>query len=485
MLTHRSTFYLIIILIWQSLIGCTKVGPEYIPPEPVTPATWQAPIEGGIIVEAADRQLLAEWWTILKDPLLAGFIHQAITGNLDLEQARARLMEARAKRDLSSAALLPTLNVSGSVTKNRRNQNSASGNQSTTYAGGFDAGWEIDLFGGGRRSVEAAQARLEASREDLRDVLVSLLAEVALNYIEVRSLQIRLQIAGDNLTAQEETFALTNARYQSGLVSELAVQQARYLVAGTRAKLPALRTSLAQATNLLTVLLGLPPGALTAQFEKTIPLPNLPTLPPSVAIGIPAETLQRRPDIRKAERQLAAQTAEIGAAASERYPALRLSGSIGLDALSVGKLFRPGSSSYSFGPSVNWPIFDTGAIEANIQLQTFLQQETLAAYKATVLAALAEVEDALTAYAQEQETYQALQESANAARQASTLADIQYQAGLINFTEVLDARRSLLSYQDQLTQSAATMTGNLIRLYKALGGGWTSLALESNTLSGK
>ncbi len=441
----------------------------------MAPDAWQAPMDRGLNAGSSDKEVLAKWWMLLKDPLLDSFIQQAIAENLDLEQARARLLEARARRDISSAGLFPTLDANGSVTKSRTSGNRGSSTKSTNYATGFDAGWELDLFGRTRRSVEAAEAELEASREDLRDVLVSLLSEVALNYIDVRTYQTRLRIAQDNLAAQQESFNLIEARYRSGLTDELALQQARYLVAGTRAQIPTLRTGVANAENSLTVLLGRPPGSLSGELRKRV---LLPALPASVVIGIPAETLRRRPDIRRAERLLAAQTAQIGVATAERYPSFRFNGSIGLEALSAGSLFKSGSGNYSFGPSFSWTIFDAGAIAANIRLQSSLQQEALANYKATVLSALQEVENALVAYAQEQERYQALQDSADAAEQAASLAEIQYQAGLTNFTEVLDARRSLLSFQDDLAQSAATMTGNLIRLYKALGGGWTSFVPE-------
>lgn len=466
---NRTIFCLTAILIWQVLSGCVKVGPDYLRPESKAPVAWQAPMDQGLTTGTSDHQTMAEWWTLLKDPLLDGFIQQAITGNLTLEQARSRLLQARANRDISSAALFPSLDAGGSATRDRTSGNRGGGTDITSYSLGFDAGWELDLFGGRRRSVEAAQARLEASEEDLRDVLVSLLGEVALNYIDARTYQARLQIAEDNLAAQEETYALTKARYQSGLTSELALQQARYLVSSTRAQIPDLHTGFFNAAHQLAVLLGRPPGSLTEQLQVVVPLP---TLPPSIAIGIPADILRRRPDIRKAERLLAAQTAQIGVATAELYPSFKLSGSVGLDALSAGKLFGSGSGSYSFGPSFSWPVFDAGAIEGNIRLQTSLQQEVLAGYKATVLSALKEVEDALVAYAQEQLRYQALHESADAAGQASALAEIQYQAGLINFTEVLVAKKSLLSFQDQLVQSTAIMSGNLIRLYKALGGGW-------------
>ncbi len=473
---------LTVLCLLQGLIGCAKVGPDYLQPDLKTPSAWQAPMDQSLTSGPVDQQILAEWWTLLKDPLLNSIIHQAIAGNLDLEQARSRLLQARANRDISSAGLLPSLDASGSLTRNRSSSNSSGGIDRTTYSVGFDAGWELDLFGGRRRTVEAAEAKVEASREDLRDVLVSLLAEVAQNYIDVRTYQTRLQIAQDNLVAQQEIFALTEARYQSGLTSELALQQARYLVSSTRAQIPDLQTGLANAANAVAVLLGRPPGSLNDQLKERAPLP---TLPLSVAVGIPADTLRSRPDIRKAERLLAAQTAQIGVATAELYPTFQLSGSVGLDALSIGKLINSGSGSYSFGPSFSWPVFDAGAIQGNIQLQTSLQQEALAGYKATVLLALKEVENALVAYAREQQRYQALRDSVDAAEQASALAEMQFQAGLVNFTEVLDTRRSLLSFQDQATQSSAAMTGNLIRLYKALGGGWTSFVAETNTFSGK
>ena len=465
---HTLAAFLTAVYLLQALTGCIKVGPDYVKTDPMPPAAWQAPLNGGLATEQADPQALAEWWTALKDPLLTRFIHQAITGNLDLKQARARLLQARARRNISGAGLFPSLDLSGTATKSRSSMERG-GTESNLYSIGFDAGWELDLFGGVQRAEEAAQAQMEASREDLHDVLVSLLAEVALNYIEVRTYQTRLQIAQANLTAQKETFELVKARYQGGLTTELALQQARYLVAGTRAQIPGLHTGLIAASNQLAVLLGLPPGSLMAQLQRQEPLPALPL---TLAVGIPADTLQRRPDIRSVERQLAAQTARIGAATAELYPSLRLSGSVGLEALSADRLFRSGSRTSTFGAGLSWPVFDAGAIRANIHLQTALQEETLAKYQATVLTALKEVEDALVAYAREQERNQALQETADAAGQAALLSEIQYKAGLTSFTEVLDSRRSLFSFQDQLALSTGTMTANLVRLYKALGGGW-------------
>ncbi len=471
----NPTILLTLLSLVQLLLGCAKVGPDHLEPTMDLPSSWQSGIGGGLTTRQPDPELLAEWWTTLGDPLLAELVLQAVAGNLDLQQARARLAEARAGRDLTSAALFPTIDFSGSVTRAR-----SGGSDATRYSTGFDAVWELDLFGGIRRSVEAAEAAAAAGREDLRDVLVTLAAEVALNYIDFRTFQARLAIAYQNLDAQEQTYALTEARYRSGLTSELALQQARYLVYGTRAQIPNLETGLARTANLLAVLLGRPPGSLDGKLEALEPLPELPA---SVAVGIPADILRRRPDIRRAERDLAAQTARVGAAEAELYPSFTLGGSIGLDALSAGNLFSSDSRSSSFGPRINLPIFTGGAIRSNIRIQSARQESALIEYRSTVLTALQEVEDVLTAYAREQERNLSLRQSLEAAREASILAEIQFQAGLVNFTEVLIARGSLLSFEDQLAQSTGTMTLNLIRLYKALGGGWASIFPEQVTIN--
>ncbi len=454
--------------LWLIFSGCATVGPDYVRPTADVPATWHSSLGQGLTYEQQDPGILAQWWTVFQDPVLSGLIEHAISANLELEQARARLLQARARRTISGAGLLPALDLTGSATGSR-----SSGSEANLFSLGFDAGWELDLFGGVRRSREAAEADVEASREDLRDTLVSLTAEVAQNYLEIRTSQVRLQLARENLAAQQETLELTLAGYQSGLVAELATRQAKYLEAGTRAQIPVLQSDLAQAENQLTVLLGIPPGSLAFQLAPPAPLIRLPE---SVAVTIPAEILRRRPDIRRAERQLAAQTARIGVAAAELYPSLRLNGSIGLNALEIGKLFNVDSRTTSFGPGVTVPIFSGGAIRANIRLQSALQREALAGYRSAVLAGLQEVENALCAYVRERERNYALVESVQAARDASELARLQFQAGLISFAEVLDARRSLLSCEDQLARSNGAAVVNLVRLYKALGGGWSAAA---------
>jgi NodT family efflux transporter outer membrane factor (OMF) lipoprotein len=423
-----------------------------------------------------DHQALARWWTTLKDLTLSRLVNMAVAGNLSLKEAKARVREARARRAISKAAQFPTLDATGSASHSRSSGRTGGDRTVDLYRLGFDASWELDLFGGVRRSVEAAEADLEATQEALSDALVSLLAEVALNYIDVRSFQTRISVAEANLNAQEETCNITRWRYQAGLTTQLDVEQATYNLEQTRSQLPSLRTSLEQAKNRIAVLLGERPGALDSELEEHKPIPVTPL---EVAVGVPADVLRRRPDVRKAERELAAQTARIGVAAADLYPKFSLAGSIGLEALSTGKaLDRDSFRTSSIAPGITWPIFKAGAIISNIEVQSALQEQKLIRYRATVLTALEEVENALTAYAHQQLRRKSLKEASQAARRAVGLAQDQYSSGIVDFQLVLDAQRSLFSIEDQLAQSEREVTANLIALYKALGGGWTSLALS-------
>ena len=320
--------------------------------------------------------------------------------------------------------------------------------------------------------MEASQADLEANVENLRDVQVTLLAEVAVNYADVRTYQARLAVAERNLATQEETWQLLKAVSQAGTGDELAVAQARYNMESTRAKIPDLKIGLEAALNRLAVLTGKAPGALHSQLEESQPIPRVSV---AMAVGIPADVVRQRPDIRQAERELAAQTARVGEATAELYPKFTLSGSIGLESLSLSDLFSSGSSLWSIGPSVSWPVFDAGAIRSQIGVQDELRQQALLNYEAVILSALEEVENALTAYAQDQNKIASLQAAAEAARQAAQLAGQQYIAGLTGFSDVLDAQRSLLSFEDQMTESQGAVFADFVRLYKALGGGWQSL----------
>lgn len=451
------------------LAACAPVGPNYAPPGTEAPKQWSTPLKGGLVEKDSDVNALSTWWRTLHDPILTNLVVKAVSGNLDLESARSRVREARAKRGLIEARLFPTVDAAAYATRNRLSEARYGGDDYSLYSAGFDSGWEIDVFGGIRRSIEAATADMQAQEANLRDVMVSLLSEVALNYLDLRTIQLGIEVAVHNLEAQERSYRLALSRYEAGLTNELSVQQAKYNMESTRSKIPLLRTALVAAMNRLSVLLGLQPGALNEQLKEHAPI-QVPPL--KVAVGIPAEALRRRPDIRRAERQLAAQTAQVGVATADLYPKFSLVGSIGLESLSLGDVFSASGLAYLIGPGVRWPVFDAGAIRSNIQVQTERQKQALIQYESAILNALEEVENALVAYAEVQNRMKALEASTQAAKRAVLLSESQYKAGLTDFTSVLDAQRSLLSFQEQLAQSKGNVMSNLVRLYKALGGGW-------------
>jgi NodT family efflux transporter outer membrane factor (OMF) lipoprotein len=453
------------------LSGCVTVGPDYVPPEKKPPAAWNSELSGGITGKTEEPQKLAGWWTVLNDPVLTDLIERAVANNPDVRKTRAKIREQRERRNISRAGLFPAIDASGAFSRSSSSEEAGSGKETDFYSAGFDAGWEIDLFGGTRRLVEASTADLEASGEDLRDTLVSLVAEVALNYADVRIFQARMEVIEKNLDIQNETYQLAKLLYQAELANEISVHQARYNLENTRSNIPALRIALEEAMNRLAVLLGENPGAVHAglKVKKLVPSAG-----PDIAVGIPADLLRQRPDIRRAERQLAAQTARVGAATADLYPKISLAGSIGFESLTLDNLITPEGRAYSFGPRIKWPVFKAGSIRSNIRAQSALQEQYLIMYETAVLKALEEVENALTAYMEEQNRRRALIDAKEAALQASDLALDSYKAGLTDFTDVLDAQRSLISFEDQIIQSDGRIVSGLIRLYKALGGGWRS-----------
>lgn len=453
------------------LSGCA-VGPDYRVPDIPAPAAWHTELKGGLKSVPAESPQLAQWWNTLNDPLLSRLIGEAAANNQDLKLAQARLREARARRGISLADRFPTLSAQAGASRNRASEEMGlgGGNVSQTRSAQFDASWELDLFGGKRRALEAAEASLEASQEDLRDTQVSLLAEVALNYVDLRGYQARLAIAQKSLATQTETWQITRWRHEAGLTTQLDEDQARLNLEQTRSLLPALQTGLEQSKNGLAVLLGRKPGEL-AELETPAAIPHTPA---EVAVGIPAETLRQRPDLRRAERQLAAATAQVGVATAALYPDFSLSGTLGLQALSSASLLQASARMFSVAANAGWVLFDAGRIRQNIEVQNALQEQALIRYESAVLGALRDVESALVAYAEEQNRRESLAAAVQAAQSAAELAASQYGAGLIDFQSVLDTQRSLLNLQDQLSQSEAAVTANFARLYKALGGGWST-----------
>ncbi|MFA6470424.1 MAG: efflux transporter outer membrane subunit [Candidatus Latescibacterota bacterium] len=465
-----------IVLFFLLVSGCASVGPNYVPPKMSVPETWSGSSAEGTAVKAINPQALANWWTVFQDPLLTELVEQAVTQNLDIKTATSRVRQARAQRGIARAAYLPAVKANGSASGSRTEADNGDVNTNELYKVGFDASWEIDIFGGTRRSVEAANAELDASVENLRDVLVSVASEVALNYTDVRSYQNRLSITERNLELQSETFTITKWRAEAGLTTQLDVEQANYVLEQTRAGIPALETSLVKAKNRLAVLLGRNPSSLNEILSDR---KAIPVAPVEVAVGVPADVLRRRPDVRHAERLLAAQTAQIGVAAADRFPSFALSGSTGLESLKLADLFSASTWVSSIASNIGYTLFDAGRIRQNITVQTELQEQALTAYESAVLTAIEEVENALTAFAGEQVRHRSLLEASQSAEKAVEMVTIQYNSGQKDFQVLLDAQRSLLTYQDQVASSEGEITSDLIRLYKALGGGWTPMTSTS------
>ena len=457
-----------------SMISC-MVGPDYQPPEPRPPRQWSEPLAGG---ETSRGASLAQWWKDVHDPELDGLVARALAANLDLRQARARVLEARARRGLAGAALGPSMDVSGSAAREKQSANQpllggllppGTPLTSNAYQTGFDASWELDLFGGNRRGTEAADAALAAAGYSLADTQVSLAAEVARNYVTARGYQQRLAIARENLAAQRDIVTLAQSRYQQGFTSSLEPDQAATVLAQTQAQVPALEAGLQTAVHHLGILLGLDPGALRQELAASAPIP---TAPPEVPAGLPADLVRRRPDIRVAERRLAEATARVGVAKADLYPRFSLTGSFGWESAQSGSLFTPASTAWSWGPTFRWPIFDAGKVRANIRVQDARQEEALAGYEKAVLTGFEDVENALVAYAKEQARNVPLRAAVASSSSALDVARQQYASGLTSFINVLDAERTVYQAQDNLVQSDQAVAQDLIALCKALGGGW-------------
>jgi NodT family efflux transporter outer membrane factor (OMF) lipoprotein len=462
----KTTRVIATLLLGLSLAGCATVGPDFRKPEVVTPVQWHGSPPAGVSPEAADPKVLARWWKTLDDPLLDRLVERGLDNALTLKTARAQVQEARAKRRGSVAGLSTTLDASTSATRTASHAKGIGWNSIALFNSGFDARWEIDLFGGTRRAIEAADADLAAGGENLNDVRVTLLAEIASTYVQLRVDQARLASAEGTLKMQEETLGLVQSRVEAGLTDELALEQARTNLESSRSQIPPLRSGIETAMNALAVLTGENPGTLHDTLRESGPVP---AAPQSVALGVPADLLRRRPDIRKAESELAAQTARVGVATADLYPKFALSGAI---SLSGASLLSPALATAGAGPGVSWALFDGGAVRSNIAAQDARLEQALIAWRATVLDALKEVQDAMSDYSEEKARCNALGRSASSAEKAAQLARDKYAAGMTDFTTVLDSERSLLAIRDQRVQSEGTITTDLVRLYKALGGGW-------------
>ncbi len=456
------------------LTGCTTVGPDYEAPVSTVPDVWFETAVAGVTEGDASLQT---WWTQLDDPTLVSLIERSGASNLDLREAVARINEARANLGIVSGERLPRVDAAADASRSQLSSNGAL--DQVAPDGGFkaqnlfnlgiDASWEIDVFGRIRRSIESAQASYEASLEDYRDVMVTLFAEVARNYIGVRETQQRIRFAETNAAAQRSTLRLTRERHDAGATSGLDVVQAESNLRNTEAQIPSLKIQLNTYLNSLAVLLGEYPGALNNELEPVAPLP----LPPAeLTVSIPADLLRQRPDIRGRERALAAQTARIGVATADLYPRFSLSGFFAVTARDLGDLFNGDSVAWGISLPIRWQLFDRGRIRSAIDLEQARTDQALVGYERTVLQAFAEVENSLVAYSLERSRRDSLAAATSATQRAVELVSIQYQEGLADFQNVLDMERSLSTQQDQLAVSEGQILQDLIALYKALGGGW-------------
>lgn len=442
------------------LAGCASLAqPDSSLPQTPVPTAWSAQAPAGVPATS-----LAQWWQRFDDPQLTRLVTQALQANTSLRSAQAALQQARAQADVQAAGLLPSVGASASAQRSR-----ASNSTGNSFQAGFDASWEPDVFGRLRSGVNASTADAQAAEASLADVQVSLAAETAVNYIELRGLQQRLAIARSNLASQQETLQITQWRLQAGLTTSLVAEQARGAAEQTAAQIPALESGLAQSRHSLAVLTGQAPLALDTLLADAAAVPQPAQ---DLALAIPAQTLRQRPDVRAAEQRIAAALARVSQADAARYPDFNISGNLGLRALTLGALSNGSSIASALLASVSMPVFDGGAARAQVRVQEAALEQARVAYEASVLTALKDVEDALVVLRGNRERLVRLQAAADAAGNAALLAQQRYSSGLIDFQSVLETQRTLLSTQDGVATTVASVSADHVRLYKALGGGW-------------
>jgi NodT family efflux transporter outer membrane factor (OMF) lipoprotein len=455
-----------------ALPACT-VGPDYTRPVATTPDAWYEAHVRGIDEGSASVQT---WWSVFEDALLSELIQEAEASNKDLQGAFFRILEARAIRGIAVGDKYPQVDVTAEASTSDPSESATSLTERVdTFAFGAGLAWEIDLFGRIRRSVEAATAQYDASVEDYRDVLVTLLGDVARNYLSVRTIQAQLHYARSNIDAQRESLRITQARFDAGLTSALDVAQAESNLGRSEAQVPLLEAQLEAAQNRLEVLVGRQPGELHARLGEVQPIPDPPA---EVALGVPGELLRQRPDIRRAERLLAAQTARIGIATADLYPRLSLTGFFASDAGELGDLASGNSWTWGVGIPLRWSVFSGGRVQSQIQAERARADQAFKAYEQAVLRALEEVQTAYVAYAQELLRVEQLTQATDATQRAVDLVRTQYVSGLTNFQNVLDTQRTLFELQQQLASSEGQRVQSLVALYRALGGGWDREAAD-------
>jgi NodT family efflux transporter outer membrane factor (OMF) lipoprotein len=483
-----------------ALCGCMSVGLDFVPPDPMLlggsflgkpePAIAGASQAPGDLSGADPR-----WWGVFRDPVLTSLAGRVAAANLDVRTATLRLAESRFERGVTASAEFPAINGNASYERELFSQNGivslAKGiaPAGTTFVvppisiwqTGFDASWEIDIWGRVRRQVEAAEAQVEVSENQRRDALVSTLAELARDYIELRGTQKQIAISKANLASSSDILQLTKTRAEKGLTTQLDVENAAAQVEAVRATLPTLEDQESAGINALSLLLDEPPGSLRGELARAKPIPPA---PPRVPLGIPSELARRRPDIRQAEAQLHAATADIGVAVADFYPKITFNGTnVELNALDLKNLWKGSSLQYVLGPSISVPIFEGGRLKSTLDLREAQQQEAAIAYHKTVLSAWHDVVNALVAYRTEQERRARLKAQTGHSRQALFLSRVRYTNGVADFITVLDAERTELQAELQYAQSTTAVSTNVVQLYKALGGGWEQTFPEEHAMS--
>jgi multidrug efflux system outer membrane protein len=472
------------------LTGGCLVGPNYRMPHAEVPAAFgnaggrsqtRPPTTQASVIDQNQPPWI-DWWTKFGDAELDSLVARAVTANHELKIAAARVQEARAEQRISESRLYPTVDISAALFKSRGSAAGFGfpyglpGVENNLFQIGFDATYEIDLFGGVRRSVEAATAMTEASEDERRGVQVTLLGEVARDYVGLRALQRRLAVARANLQDQHKTLDIVQRRLKNGLTTTFDLVRARAQVEATESSIPPLEAAIEQTVHAISVLLGEAPLALSDELSAGAPIPPV---PPKVPVGMPGDLLRRRPDIRRAERVLAAVTAEQGVATADLFPRLIIGGTAGVQSRHLGQLFDqhdPSSGFYAAGPLAKWTIFDGGKRLANIDRSKAQVAAAASAYEATVLAALQDVENALTAYAHDQSRRDALVTLDAENDRAVRIAQAEYAQGLITLLDVLEVQRNRYAGQDALAQADQAVAADLVAMYKALGGGWETTA---------
>ncbi|MGE4285815.1 MAG: efflux transporter outer membrane subunit [Phycisphaerae bacterium] len=453
-------------------IGGCAVGPDYKAPESNVPAQWSK----ASLNDINDTSLqLGQWWDMFNDSTLSALIEKG-TGNRELAAAASRVSQAQYRLAIAKGEYYPSIDAAAAYERAKASKNATGAMPGLTdptnnHSIGLGLSWDIDLFGRNKRQVEQAMAELDAAREQYNNTLINLYADIATQYVELRAIDKRIEYAEENLRIQRETLNLTTTRFEADLVSQLDVTQASMNMHNTESMIPPLHASRTWAANRLCTLLGLRPGELDNMLNAQ---GSLPQAPQELLIGIPADIVRNRPDVLRAERLLAAQSARVGVATADLYPSLSITGNFLLQSTDIGDLGEWNSRAYSFGPSIGWNVFDGNRIRSNIELEKERTKEYLANYEQIVLAALAEVEGAVDAYVREREARSALADSVQSAKMSVELANSRYNAGLTDFQNVLDMQRSLSTQQDKLALSEGYVASNLIEVYRALGGGWTA-----------